>query len=263
VSTRTRLVVFAVGALVLAVAYVAAADLLPGFGATSHPYGSRAVNAAVNHRTPNSISSVSFDQRGFDTLGEEFILVLSVVGTMLLLREAPGEEEEDAGSGDDTGDDGAGGQGRPPGASPPDAVRLAGYLMLPLTCLVGGYLVAHGHLSPGGGFQGGVALATGVHLLYLAGDYQALDRFRTLPPFEVAEAVGAGGFVAVGAAALLVGAAFLSNVLPKGTWLALVSAGTVPVLNVAAGVAVVSGLMVLLGEFLEQTLVVREEEGSP
>lgn len=242
-NSRARVVLFGAGAVVLAVAYVLAAHRIPGLGAVPHPYGVRAVRAAVAHRTPNAISSVSFDQRGFDTLGEEFILVMAVLGTVLLLRQSRAEH-------------GAGGDSDASGADP-GAVRLVGYLMLPLTCLLGGYLIAHGHLSPGGGFQGGVALATAVHLLYLAGNRHALDRFRRLPPFEASEAIGAGGFVLVGILGLAMSAPFLTNVLPLGTYRALLSAGTVPVLNVLAGTAVMSGLMVLLGEFLEQAVLVR------
>lgn len=140
-----------------------------------------------------------------------------------------------------------------------DSVRLFGYLMLPATMLVGGYVVAHGHLSPGGGFQGGVVLAIGMHLLYLAGDYPALQRLRPKQTFEVVESVGAGGYALVGLLMLVVGGYYLVNALPYGSLGMLASAGTVPVLNVAVGLSVGSGLVLLLREFFEQALTIRSE----
>ena len=53
-----------------------------------------------------------------------------------------------------------------------DAVRVLGLALVGPTILFGLYIVAHGHLTPGGGFQGGVVLATGVLLVYLAGEYR-------------------------------------------------------------------------------------------
>ncbi|MCQ0011515.1 MnhB domain-containing protein [Actinomadura madurae] len=123
-----------------------------------------------------------------------------------------------------------------------DALRIVGYLLLPLTLLTGVYVVAHGHQSPGGGFQGGVVLGTAVHLLYLAGDYPALRRLRPPPVFEAAEAAAAAAFVVLVLAAA--GAA---------------ATGRVPALNTAVGVEVGCALVLLLGKFFDQALLVREQ----
>lgn len=255
-NRQARILLFLGAAAGFAVAFVLAAGLLPDFGGASHPYGDRAVRAAISHRTANVVSALAFDLRGFDTVGEEFILLLAVLGGTLLLR-ARGDEEEDAASHDEAEEEGA-----PRRVGAADAVRLTGYLALPVTLVVGGYLVAHGAVSPGGGFQGGVALATALHLLYVAGDYQALDRLRPVPLFQATESAGVTAFVALGAVGLAGGSAFLTNVLPKGSYQALLSAGTVPLLNAAAGLAVVSSVVVLLSEFLEQTIVVRPKGGE-
>lgn len=241
-SRRARLVVFALGALGVGWLLVAGFLGLPGFGAASHPYGDRAVAASLAHRTANTVASVTFDQRGTDTLGEEFILFAAALGAAVLLRRLRDEDE--------------GSDARYGPEDVFDAVRLTGYLLLPVVLLVAAYVVAHGHVSPGGGFQGGVVLATGVHLLYLAGDYPALERLRPLPVFDVGEAIGAGAFVVVGIAATLTGAAFLANVLPLGTLVGLGSAGTLPLLNVATGLEVGSGVVLVLARFLEQALVI-------
>jgi multicomponent Na+:H+ antiporter subunit B len=74
---------------------------------------------------------------------------------------------------------------------------------------------------------------------------------------DAAEAAGAGGYVAVGLLGLAVGGAFLLNVLPLGTPGKLLSAGTVPLINLLVGLEVAAGFVLLLSEFLEQTLIIR------
>ncbi|MBO2449523.1 sodium:proton antiporter [Actinomadura barringtoniae] len=223
-SHRARMAVFAFGALGTAVLFVAGALRLPDFGAAFHPYGDRAVREAVLHRTPNVISSINFDQRAFDTVGEELILFASALGAVVLLRVVGREETE------------SGVRHRHGAAEVFDALRLVGVVLLPITLVTGVYVVAHGHLSPGGGFQGGVVLGTAIHLIYLTGDYPALARLRPIPLFEAGEAIAAGAFVA----------------------LALLAAGAVPALNVAVGVEVGCALVMLVAKFFDQALLVRE-----
>lgn len=219
---------------------------LPGAGAVPHPYGSRAVTAALGHATENAVASVTLDQRGFDTLGEEMILLAAATGTVLLLRQLSEESRQESAH----------------GYGPEDvfeAVRLVGYLLLPLTLLVGAYVVLHGHLSPGGGFQGGTILASGLYLTYLAADYRAVDRLRAPGLVDTAEGAGAFAYVAVGLSGLLAGSGFLANWLPKGTAGSLLSSGTVPLLNIAIGVEVGSAFVLIVAKFLEQALLVPED----
>jgi multicomponent Na+:H+ antiporter subunit B len=244
---RASRLLFAVGAAGAAVLFALALGGLPHLGDVAHPYGARAVSAAVGRHTANVISSVNFDQRAFDTLGEEFVLFGAAVAALLLLRRMRDEDDR-------------AGIGR---AGPGDvwsAVNLAGFALLAPTLLVGLYVVAHGAVSPGGGFQGGAVLATGLHLAYLAGDYGVLERLRPLAVFDVAEAVGAAGFVLLGVSGLLVGDPFLANWLPTGTLGSLTSAGMVELFNVAVGMEVASALILLLSKFLEQALLVHEHD---
>ncbi|MDF3288178.1 MnhB domain-containing protein [Streptomyces silvisoli] len=236
-SRVLRVRLFWAAAAVFAVAFAAACTGLPRFGTLSHPYGARAIAAAFHQRTANTVSSVNFDQRAFDTLGEESILFAAVLGGLVLLRRARDER--------------LGGVRR--GRVLP-ATRLFGSVLLPITLLTGVYIVAHGQLSPGGGFQGGVILATGLHLAYVAADYGVLKAIRPLAVFDVADAVGAGAFVGLGLVGLAVGAAYLQNVLPLGTFGQLSSGGLVPVINAAVGLEVGSGVVVLLAGFLDQAV---------
>ncbi len=242
-TRSARAVLLVVGLAGLGILLIVALLDAPVSGRDSHPYGDAAVRNSLRERTPNVISSINFDQRAFDTLIEASLLFAAVLGAVILLRPAPGKPEVEVTD----------------APEPLDAVRAAGVLLLPIVTLVGYYVVATGHLSIGGGFQGGVVLATGVHLLFLAGSYPALRRVRPLPLADLGEASGVTGYVAVGLIGLFAGGAFLANTLPLGEFNELFSAGTVDLLNVAVGVEVTSAMVLLLGEFLEQTLT---SEGS-
>ncbi|MFI6347432.1 MnhB domain-containing protein [Streptomyces sp. NPDC050560] len=236
-STRARTLLLTAGLLALAALFTAAFLDLPDFGAAHHPYGQRAVRAALAHHTANVISAVNFDQRAFDTLGEESILFGSVLGTAVLLRQTRGERHV------------------APGPEPVRApLRRYALALLPVTVLIGLYVVGHGQLSPGGGFQGGVVVATAVHLLYIAVDYRALERVRPVAPYEIADAAGEAAYVLLGTAGLLGGASYLANTLPLGTFGTLPSGGTVPLLNAAVGMEVACAVVVLLAGFLDQAV---------
>jgi multicomponent Na+:H+ antiporter subunit B len=220
---------------------------MPDSGRASHPYGEATVrNALERQNTPNVISSINFDQRAFDTLGEEFLLFASVLGAVVLLR--PGHSKQNVEVSD--------------APEPLDAVRALGTLLLPVVVLVGFYVVATGHLSIGGGFQGGVVIATGIHMLFIAGDYPALKRVRPLTLVDIDDVIGAVGYIAVGLIGVAMGGVFLQNTLPLGQYNALFSAGTVDLLNVTIGLEVASGMILLLGEFLEQALAPKATTGK-
>lgn len=236
---------FLVAAAVVAAAFAAACTGLPRFGTAHHPYGDRAVSASVRQRTANVVSSLNFDQRALDTLGEESILFAAVLGAVVLLRRARDEDREDP----------------EPRQVMPSTLML-GAALLPVTVLVGVYVVAHGQLSPGGGFQGGVVLATGLHLAYVAADYRVLRRVRPLALFAALDATAAGAFTALGLAGLVAGGAYLENVLPLGTFNTLTSGGLVPLVNAAVGVEVASGVIVLLAQFLDQAVEIAPPDGG-
>ncbi|WP_432026034.1 MnhB domain-containing protein [Streptomyces sp. 1222.5] len=243
---RLRLWLLAVGGTGLAALLAAACLDLPDFGGRWHPYGERAVRASLDRHTANTIASVNFDQRAYDTLGEMSILFASVLGCVVLLRQARDEH-----------------RARPEPAEVARPVRRYALLVLPVALVTGLYIVAHGQLSPGGGFQGGVVAATALHLLYLGADYRALERVRPLGVYEVSDAVAVSSYLVLGLAGILAGTAFLANtLLPYGTFNTLSSGGTVPLLNAAIGMEVASAVVVLLANFLDQAVEIEEEQGS-
>ncbi|MEU6095271.1 MnhB domain-containing protein [Streptomyces sp. NPDC047079] len=245
-TRRVRLIVLALGGAGLAALLVAACLGLPGFGGDRHPYGDRAVRAALSRQTANTIASVNFDQRAFDTLGEMSILFASVLGTVVLLRQTRDEKR---------------GQPQPQQVALP--VRRYALVVLPVALVSGLYVIAHGQLSPGGGFQGGVVVATALHLLYLGADYRALERIRPMGLFEVGDALSASAYLVTGLAGVLAGTSFLANtLLPYGTFNTLSSGGTVPLLNAAIGMEVACAVVVLLARFLDQAVEIEEDDGK-
>ena len=252
-TPRVRLYLFLLAGAGLFIYLIWGFAGLPDFGHYAGPYGDVLNRIAVPERSNTDVvTAVNFDYRAIDTLGEEFILFTAVVGVASLLRTLRGERARDP-------DDDA------PGRRVPEtslAVRLAGLGLVAPVVLVGIYVVAHGHQTPGGGFQGGVILATALLLTYLSADYMTMRRVGPTELIEAAEGAGAIGFVLIGLAGLVFGSAFFQNVLGKGTPGQLDSAGLIPLSNVAVGLAVTGGFAFMLSEFLQQTLVRRGKAGG-
>jgi len=233
---------------VLAAGLVWAAADLPSFGHYSGIYGLVLEHVAVPQReATNVVSAVTFDYRGFDALGEEFILFAAAVGSAILLRAQRGEESiaEAAERSNRRADVVA----RP--------VRALGAALVAPTIVLGGYIVAHGHLTPGGGFQGGVILASAAVLVYASGQYLAVRVARGVTPLELADALGAAGFALIAVGGLIFGLAALHNFLGYGISGSVFSAGIIPLANVSVGIEVAGGVTLIVAEFLDQALMRR------
>jgi multicomponent Na+:H+ antiporter subunit B len=226
---------------------------LPAFGQVHGAYGSLLNTVTVSERhITEVVAAVNFDYRAFDTLGEEYILFASIMGVLLLLRRQPDEIDELA-------------KDEAPERDVPrtsEAVRVVSLGLVGLTVLLGISVVVHGHLTPGGGFQGGVIVATAALVIYLGGEFETFARINSRRFIELAEAIGAAAYVLIGLAGAVFGKAFLENVLPLGQLGSVASGGTVPLLNTAVGLAVSAGLVLLSLAFLEETLVLHRRSRS-
>lgn len=248
---KLRRALFAAGALGLGLFYAAAVLCLPGPGRIQSLYGELINRQTVGQRhVTDAVSAVNFDYRGFDTLGEEFILFVSVMGTLVLLREAREKNRKEL----------------PDAVTPErqvrasDAMRVWILLMIAPKVLWGIYIVTHGQLTPGGGFQGGVILATAPLIIYLGESFGVFKKVTSYSLLEVVEAAGAGGYVLIGMIAWPYGREFLTNVLPLGHTGQLNSGGTVPLISVSTGLEVTAGFVLLLYAFLQETLTEKGNE---
>lgn len=114
-------------------------------------------------------------------------------------------------------------------------------LTVGLILLFGIYLLLHGHLTPGGGFAGGVIIALSlVHVMLAFGKEKAFE-VLSVSGAKALEGIGALLFLAVALLGLAWGAFFL-NFLPKGEVFELFSAGTIPISNIAIACKVGAGL---------------------
>jgi multicomponent Na+:H+ antiporter subunit B len=243
-SARARLALFLAAVAMAAPMVLAGLSGLPQFGEHRNDYGEmiNAVGVAELHIT-NLVTAVNFDYRAFDTLGEEYILFAAVIGMLLLLRGNRGQSEGAAPVQ----------TRRQPREPRSEAVTVFGRWICGLILLFGLYTVAHAHLTPGGGFQGGAILGTGILLVYLTDGYKAWRRMAPTGLFDAAEAAGACSYVLIGLAPLLLGYSFLQNVLPLGQAGELLSGGMIPLLNLAVGLEVTAGFVLIFKEFLEET----------
>ncbi len=244
-TRRVRLALLAPALLGLGGLFAWAISGLPAFGDYRGPYGYVLDRIVVPLRhTTNVVMGTTFDVRGVDTLGEEFILYAAVIGVTLLLRDESGARRAE----------------RRTRRLRSDTVRLLGVVMVGGGLLVGLWLVAFGYVTPGGGFPGGVVLAGAILLLYLIGSHRDYRPFRNEHVLDPLEGLGAGGYVVIGLAALASGLPFLTNLFGYGTTGTLLSGGSIGFLNAAAGIAVTVAMLLLFAEFLETYVVPLEPE---
>jgi multicomponent Na+:H+ antiporter subunit B len=218
---------------------------LPGFGHYPGPYGLvlNGVGVSQRHAT-NLVTAVNFDYRAFDTLGEEFILFTATTAVILILRHMRGEHERPAPE-----------TARRENGS--EALRALALALVPTFIVLGGYVVAHGAITPGGGFQGGVVLACAAFVVFLAGEVVAMKRVAPEKLLEAAEAAGAAGFALIGIGGLIFADVFFENFLELGKPGSLNSSGTMVLVSISIGVEVAGAFLLVWTEFLDQAVLVR------
>lgn len=182
----------------------------------------------------NIVTAVVVTYRGLDTLGEITILfaAAAVVGLLLHLN-----KNENA--------------ARREGS---EILKTASALLFPLILMFGAYVFINGHLSPGGGFQGGAIIASGVVLTVLANPNRKIGH----AVLSIIESISGLIYLALGVAgALLIVNGFLDNrIIPLGEFGSLFSAGLIPIIYSVIGLKVGSELssvvITLNGETIEE-----------
>jgi multicomponent Na+:H+ antiporter subunit B len=132
-------------------------------------------------------------------------------------------------------------------------VRTISRILFPFIFLFGVYIVFHGHLTPGGGFPGGVVIAASVALLVIAYGIDRIQKNMNFLQAEVLDVVGSMTIAIVGILGLLVGTYFLQNVFPLGELGRLFSGGNFLPLYVGVGIKVAAGLLLILYAMLFAT----------
>ena len=184
-----------------------------------------AENGAEEVGAANLVTAIVVTYRGLDTLGEVSILFLtaSIIGFVLSLSSSNNEDRK---------------------------VRQASEI-LKTTSKV---LFINGHLSPGGGFQGGAIIASGVLLLFLADPKRKINH-KLIQWIEAASGIS---FLLLGIAGILLAGGFLDNsFLSLGKLGHIFSAGAVPIIYIAVGLKVGAELTSIITNYNE---IQKEEE---
>jgi multicomponent Na+:H+ antiporter subunit B len=177
--------------------------------------------------TANIVTSVLLGYRGLDTLGELTVLFVAATAVGLVL-----------------------GQRRIDAPLDPDAgfiLRIAADLLFPFLIMLGAYIILHGHLTPGGGFQGGAILAAAFFIPILASPATPLNHRVS----SSVEGLAGAAFIIIGLLALFDKGYFLAPLLGKGEVGQLFSAGSLPLLYMAVGLKVGAELAGLLARLQE------------
>lgn len=198
--------------------------------AYSNPAGQDLMMRAPSESgSANAVTGIVVWFRGLDTLGEVTVLFLAASGVGVLLGATPLVARKATTV-----------------ISPSPVLVTAAQWLLPLLLLFGFYIIAHGHLSPGGGFQGGVVIASAVIMLLLAG-----IKAPKLSLLHKGEGLAGAIYSLLAVSGIWFGLGFLGNWLPHSQQLLgyLLSAGILPLLYVAIGFKVGTELSAL-GQYL-------------
>jgi multisubunit Na+/H+ antiporter MnhB subunit len=135
-------------------------------------------------------------------------------------------------------------------------VKKVTQLIAGLIFVYGVYIIAHGHLTPGGGFAGGAIIAGAVILLILAFGSDVIRLKREESGTTVTESLAILAFLLLAVCGMFIGTkVFFLNFLPEGKLGQLISAGVIPLYNVFVGIEVASAIITI---FL--ALVIYKEE---
>ncbi len=202
------------------------------------PLARNYVEGSVNSlNSPNVVTSIVVTYRGLDTLGEVTVLFLATLGVGFLLQNKKQKSQR---------------------RSVSENIRTTSSFLVSLIILLGVYIFSHGHLSPGGGFQGGVVIASGFLLLILS-DLEFKISHAIL---RIVESISGVAYVFLGLVALILTIGFLNpTILPLGEFGKLFSAGAIPLIYSLIGLKVgseLTNIIATMGSDTSSKTVVKE-----
>ncbi|WP_051541996.1 hydrogen gas-evolving membrane-bound hydrogenase subunit E [Clostridium lundense] len=212
-------------------------------------------NTIEKTRAINAVTAIVFDFRGYDTLGESFVLFTAVAGSAVILRNY---KKNSFSSNEKSLNKSQKGKSsleimkeidkKNSGAIEKDSIIMStANIVLPTSLSLGAYVILHGHLSPGGGFQGGVLIAGAVAIVYLAYGMDRVSKAFNGERIKMYESIGALSFLLLGTLGVVYGYNFFKNVIyNQGKPGMLYSSGTIFWMNFAVGYKVLAGIGFLL-----------------
>ena len=144
---------------------------------------------------PNVVTAILSSFRGYDTLGEVFVVFVACIGVLFILGVKPPE--------------GSTYNPESSGLRHHLIPQVVGRLLIPFIVLFGLYVQFHGEYGPGGGFQAGALIASGVILYALLEGEEAALRAVPRPVLMGLVIGGASLYGGVGLACIFLGGNFL------------------------------------------------------
>ena len=132
--------------------------------------------------------------------------------------------------------------------------------LFPFILLFGCYLISHGHVSSGGGFQGGVMFGSAIILLGLVEGVNVTQNRFTEDILSLFKNLGMLLFVLSGLLSILLGYNFLADFLPHGEGGTVPSTGFIFLLNLVAGFMVGTGIAVIFYRLVKHVMPRRLKE---
>jgi len=177
----------------------------------------------------NIVTAIIVTYRGLDTLGEVTVLFLtaSLIG-LVLARSKRGVKLQRC--------------------APGELLATGSRLLVPLILLLGAYVFINGHLTPGGGFQGGAIVASAALLLLLTDPLQSFSHQL----IAIVESISGLFFISIGLLGIFLAGGFLdSRILPSGEWGSIFSAGVIPIIYSFVGLKVGAEFTSMLANLAE------------
>ena len=148
-------------------------------------------------------------------------------------------------------------------------VRTITNLLIPFILMFGAYIIIHGHITPGGGFQGGAVFASGIALVIVAHNSSKVQKYLKESHLSIIESSGALMFIGLAFAGLavsfffniLIGSPIFGQIPPVGSNPGFIwTAGVIPLMNIAVGLKVIAGLSAIVLVMALASSNVRVEE---
>lgn len=193
-----------------------------------------AENEATEVGAANLVTAIVVAYRGFDTLGEVVILFLTaaIIGFFLKVSKEDKDENSRFLNIVETS----------------EILKTATKFIFPIIFLFGVYIFINGHLTPGGGFQGGAVIASGLVLLFMSNPEIKVNH-RVI---SFIESLSGLSFVFIGILGIVLAGGFLDNrILELGTFGKLLSAGSIPIIYIFVGLKVGSELSSIVASLNE------------
>jgi len=189
-------------------------------------------NEAEEIGAANIVTAIVVTYRGLDTLGEVTVLFLTTVIIGFILKNVKLSFQTEPKKHD----------------LPSEILVTGAKVLVPGSIILGTYIFINGHLTPGGGFQGGAVIGSAIVLLTLADPYKIVSTKL----MHFIESTSGFFYVIIGILGLILAGGFLdSRLLPDGNLGSLISAGVIPIIYSLIGLKVgaeISGIVKSINE---------------